>query len=190
MARIRTFLAVELCDEVRRRSAELIKSLRSDGDDIKWVEPHNLHFTLNFLGDVNDTEVHDVCRVAAEAAARVPLFELECAGLGAFPHVGNPRTIWLGVREGAESMCRLQEALTAGLADLGFPPEHRQYKPHLTLGRSRRDGRTRGLSSRLSELAETEAGRCIVEEVVVFSSVLEPTGPVYHALAHAPLADE
>lgn len=189
MSRIRTFLAVEICDEVRRRAAELIGSLRTDGDDIKWIEPHNLHFTLNFLGDVNDNEVHDVCRVAVKAAAQFPLFEMECLGLGAFPHVGNPRTIWLGVGEGSEPMCGLQDVLAEGLSELGFPRENRQFVPHLTLGRSRRGGRTRHLTSRLVELADFAAGRCIVEEVVVFSSILEPTGPLYHALAHAPLAD-
>jgi 2'-5' RNA ligase len=189
MARIRTFLAIEIGDEIRRRAADLIKSLRSDGDDIKWVEPQNLHFTLNFLGDVDDTEVHDVCRVAAQVAEKIPLFELRCVGVGAFPHVGNPRTIWLGVGEGSEAMCNLQEALSVGLADLGFPREHRRYKPHLTMGRARQGGRTRHLTTKLTELAEIEAGVCIVEDVVVFSSVLEQGGPIYHPLAHAPLAD-
>lgn len=189
MARIRTFLAIEVGDEIRRKAADLIKSLRSEGDDIKWVEPHNLHFTLNFLGDVDDTEVHDVCRVTARVAEAIPLFELDCTGVGAFPHVGNPRTIWLGVGRGGEAMRGLQEALSIGLAELGFPREHRQYKPHLTLGRSRRGGRTRHLTSKLVELAEFAAGGCIVEEVVVFSSILEAGGPIYHPLAHAPLAD-
>jgi 2'-5' RNA ligase len=189
MARIRTFLAVEICDEVRRRAADLIKSLRSEGDDIKWGEPRNLHFTLNFLGDVNDADVHDVCQAAARVAAEMPLFEMSCVGVGAFPHVGNPRTIWLGVREGNEAMCRLQEGLAVGMAELGFPREHRQYKPHLTLGRSRRGGRTSHLTRQLTELVEFEAGRCIVEDVVVFSSILEPGGPIYHALSHAELAD-
>ncbi|MEQ8786826.1 MAG: RNA 2',3'-cyclic phosphodiesterase [Pirellulaceae bacterium] len=189
MSRIRTFLALDVGDEIRRRAAQLIKTLRSDGDDIKWVERDNLHITLNFLGDVNDNEVHDVCQVATRAAAALPLFEMECVGVGAFPHVGHPRTIWIGVQQGSEAVCRLQEELAVALTDLGFPHEHRQYKPHLTLGRSRRGGRTRHLTSRLVELGEFQAGRCIIEEVVVYSSILESTGPIYHPLAHVPLAD-
>lgn len=189
MSRIRTFLAIDVGDEIQRRAADLIDTLRRDGDDIKWIERHNLHITLNFLGDVNDNEVHDVCQVASRVAAQLPLFELDCRGVGAFPHVGNPRTIWIGVGEGNDAICRLQEQLAIGLAELGFPREHRQFKPHLTLGRSRQGGRTRHLTSKLVELADFDAGRCIVEEVIVYSSVLEPTGPIYHVLAHAPMAD-
>jgi 2'-5' RNA ligase len=189
MSRIRTFIALDVGDEIRRRSAQLIDQLRSDDDDIKWVLRDNLHITLNFLGDVNDSEVHDVCRVVSRVATELPLFEMECVGVGAFPHVGNPRTIWIGVEQGNQAVCRLQHHLAVALTDLGFPHEHRRYKPHLTLGRSRRGGRTRHLTSRLVELADFQAGRCIVEEVVVYSSILEPTGPLYHALAHVPLAD-
>ena len=37
------------------RALELIRQLQPNAGDVKWVEPHNLHWTLNFLGDVDDT---------------------------------------------------------------------------------------------------------------------------------------
>jgi 2'-5' RNA ligase len=46
---VRTFTAVEITDEVLGRLQELVGVLRRVPADVKWVEPDNLHWTLNFL---------------------------------------------------------------------------------------------------------------------------------------------
>ena len=191
MSRIRTFLAVEVSAEIRRRAGELIKRLRGDGDDVKWVATSNLHLTLNFLGDVDDHRIHEVCQAAGEIAAELAEFEIECAGAGAFPSAQRPRTIWIGVNAGNDELCELQKRLAKRLAGLGYPRENRRYQPHLTLGRLRRGGRSSAELARLVEQhAAFGAGRCSVEEVVVFSSRLERGGPVYEVLSRAPLVEQ
>ncbi|HKD37131.1 MAG TPA: RNA 2',3'-cyclic phosphodiesterase, partial [Pirellulales bacterium] len=140
-------------------------------------------WTMNFLGDVPDPEIPAICTAVAAAAKPFRPFELEVRGVGAFPGVGRPRTIWLGAGEGKEAMRYLHAALERQLAGLGFRPEARRFQPHLTLGR------VRDSSAGLSELAELirkhaefVAGTMTVDEVVVFSSRLEPTGAVHERL--------
>ena len=40
-----------------------------DAPDVRWVAPESMHLTLKFLGDVENTEIHRVCQLAAEAVA-------------------------------------------------------------------------------------------------------------------------
>lgn len=185
---IRTFVAVELSADVRRRAGELIDLLRGASADVKWVEPHNLHLTLKFLDEVPLKDIPQVCNAVAAAATALPPFSLEITGAGAFPNADRPRTIWLGAGQGAAEMSQLHGRLEEALAELGFRKEHRRFQPHLTLGRVRRPGPAlRKLSDLLWQHKDFNAGTLEVAEVVVFSSHLEYTGPVYQALGKATL---
>jgi 2'-5' RNA ligase len=185
---IRTFIAVEIEASIRRAAVKLIDRLRQAGGDVKWVEPENLHLTLKFLGDLGADGVARVCRAVQRAVAGVPPFEIEIRGAGAFPNASRPQTIWLGAGEGEQPMAEVSERVESALEPLGFRRESRPFRTHLTIGRVRRDGgRTAGLGPALDEMAGYEAGRMPVEEVVVFSSQLLRTGPVYEALGRAPL---
>jgi len=185
---IRTFVAVELSEDVRRGAAELIDVLRTASADVKWVEPHNLHLTLKFLDDVPLTQIPQVCTAVARAAAAVEPFLLEVLGAGAFPNADRPRTIWLGTGQGQSQMGQLHASLEEELSALGFRKEHRRFQPHLTLGRVRRPGPAlRRLSDMLWQHRDYKAGTLEVAEVVVFSSRLERTGPIYEALGRSTL---
>jgi 2'-5' RNA ligase len=188
MPPLRTFVAVETPPEIRHRAEALVERLRGAGASVRWSDPASWHWTLNFLGDVPDREVPDVCKAAIAAAATVKPFELEVCGCGAFPAIDRPRTLWLGTGEGRESMISLQGALVSQLAELGFRPEARRYLPHLTLGRLR-DGTTglEELAELLRRYTDFDAGMMWVSEVTLFSSRLERSGAVHTPLGHGPL---
>src|SRR5438034_642211 len=76
MARIRTFIAVDVGAEVRKRAAALQQQLTKTGAEVKWVAPDQMHLTLLFLGDVDELEVLKVCRAVQEVAGREPPFPL------------------------------------------------------------------------------------------------------------------
>ena len=86
MARLRTFIAVEMSPRVLARAADLIDKLRVADAEITWVRPQHMHLTLKFLGDIPDTETPDVCRVVRQVAAEFEPFEIICRGAGAFPN--------------------------------------------------------------------------------------------------------
>ena len=92
------------------------------------------------------------------------------------------------MREGTTALQELQQRIEAALAPFGYPREHRQFRPHLTLGRVRAgQAGLEELGQLLQQAADWEAGCVAVDEVVVFGSVLQRDGPRYDTLARAPL---
>ena len=187
---VRTFTAVEITDEILGRLQDLIDLLRPVDADVKWIAPDNLHWTLNFLGEVDLREIPDVCKAVIQAAAQFEPFEVETFGLGAFPTLERPRTIWVGVREGQQQMIALQDELSSRLAKLGYRPEHRRFQPHLTIGRVRSRRGVVELTRMLKEHAEFDVGAMYVPEVVVFSSTLESSGAIYQPLGRGKLGEK
>ncbi len=183
MSTIRTFVAIEIPEEIRRRAASLIERLQATPAKVRWTDVGTIHWTMNFLGDVPDTEIPAICAEVAAAAKPFRPFDVEVRGVGAFPSAGRPRTIWLGAGEGNEALRYLHAALERHLETLGFRPEARRFQPHLTLGRVR-DSSTglRELAELVRSHADFSAGTMAVDEVVVFSSRLERTGAVHERL--------
>lgn len=184
----RTFIAVEMDESVLGSASRLIGDLAKSQADVKWVEPGNLHLTLKFLGEVPLEEIHAVCKAVGRAASGIEPFRLDLVGIGAFPNISRPRTLWLGADEGQLAMAALQQSVEHGLKKLGYRPEGRKFKTHLTLGRVRRAGPgIARLAELLAQHVSFQAGATVVEKVTVFASELTPEGPVYSVLSRAPL---
>lgn len=186
---LRTFVAVEISKPIRARAAELIAALSGTIADVKWVETHNLHLTLKFLGEVHEREIAEVCHAVAQGAARVKPFELEVRGAGAFPTAARPRTVWLGAGIGADPMVVLHDRVEAALANLGYREEHRRFQTHLTIGRVRGTGPSiADLGQLVLQHADFIAGTMTVQKVTVFCSTLTSEGPVYEVVGSAQLS--
>lgn len=185
MARIRTFIAVDVDSSVRRKAAELTSRLRAAEGKITWVAPQQMHLTVKFLGEVPDTKLPKVCSAVEAACRTLAPFAIECRGAGAFPDRDRPRTLWIGVTEGVAELRALHDALEDQLAPFGFPKEGRGFKPHLTIGRVRQPGA--GLAELLAANEAFVAGGCEIGEAVVYASFLDRAGPTYEVLGSASL---
>jgi len=188
MQPLRTFIAVTASPTVRAAARKVVQLLTPVAHDVRWVADANLHWTLQFLGDVDTLEIPAVCSAVSQAVREMPTFELEVRGAGAFPAADRPRTLWLGAGTGAQSMVALQSGIQRQLDRLGYRGESRRYVPHLTLGRAGGKSPPRSLMRELASLADYDAGTMLVGEVTVFSSKRQAEGPVYDVLAHASLA--
>jgi RNA 2',3'-cyclic 3'-phosphodiesterase len=185
----RLFVALEPTDAVRRRLGAIAQDLRRTAgraaDDVRWVQPENVHLTLQFLGAVPDARVGDVAEAVRGAAAGSRALSLEVKGAGGFPNARRPRVVWVGLAGDVEPLAALVADLGRRLAPLGFPPEDRSYAPHLTLGRAR-DGRgAPGLAGALAQAAQAEGVTWRAAELVLFESHLSPRGPRYEAILRA-----
>jgi len=134
---------------------------------------------------VEETRLADVV-AALPHVATVSAFEVEIRGLGAFPNPGRPRVLWAGA-PGSPAFTRLAEGVDRALVALGFPPEGREFTPHVTLGRVREPRRNDALTEALEAAAARSFGTLQVQRVSLMRSDLSPSGARYTELAPVPL---
>ncbi|MFI0241553.1 RNA 2',3'-cyclic phosphodiesterase [Streptomyces sp. NPDC016845] len=103
------------------------------GDGLRWAGRPGWHLTLAFYGDVPETTVPELRERLARAAARTEAFDLALRGGGQF----GGRTLWTGVHGRTDELRLLADRAEAAGRKAGLPGEHRRYRPHLTLARSR-----------------------------------------------------
>jgi len=188
MARLRTFLALDPGSALRDRLASLQEKLANVASGVKWVETENVHLTLLFLGDVDDRDLMKVCRAADRVAERHAPLTLSLEGVGCFPNMRRPRTIWAGIGMGAAEVRQLYEDLSATFEEQGlYRPEDRAFSPHVTLGRINKDADGEALSRELAKYEKWRGGEVAIPEVLVLSSDLTPKGPVYTTLGRGKL---
>ena len=185
--RVRTFIAIELPEQVKALLARLQERLRRTGNDaVKWVDPQGIHLTLRFLGEIPASHLPDIERALMQAAQRSEPFWLETDGVGAFPSIGRPRVIWVAVQGDVAALQRLKMAVDEALRPLRFPPEDRPFSPHLTLGRVRPSAspqEIRGLAALLRSTSWEERATFEAHAVSLMRSDLAPRGAIYTPLA-------
>jgi 2'-5' RNA ligase len=172
---VRAFIAIRCPDELRVGLLEAQKRIKPFGD-MKLVEPENLHMTLKFLGEVEESRLEKVI-AALGFLSQKQKFTMDLRGIGVFPNPAYVRVVWAGVDEGAKETGHLSREVDDALHALGFPREER-FHPHFTLARVRSIDKEKMRKF----LAESEAagfGSFTVGSVDLMESKLEHKGPVY-----------
>ena len=179
---IRSFLAIELPKPILRKIEEVQGDLRSTRADVRWVNPEKIHLTLKFFKNIEESRIEPIFKSIEEPIRNTLPFSLEVRGVGAFPHLRNPRVIWMGLVDGREVLVSFQKQIETQLEKIGFQPEDRPFHPHLTLGRMKSSRGKEELVGRMERHKEEEFGDFQVERVILFKSDLKPSGPIYTLL--------
>jgi len=179
---IRSFLAIELPEPILRRIGEVQGGLRSSHAEVRWTNPEKIHLTLKFFGNIEESRVDPIFESIRKPIWTTLPFSLKVRGVGAFPHLRNPRVIWIGLVDEREALTSLQKQIETDLEKIGFHPEDRPFRPHLTLGRMKSSRGKEELVERMEKYREEEFGDFRVERVVLFKSDLRPSGPIYTSL--------
>ena len=187
MEGLRSFIALEVPQPLRAKLDEVQRELKRADADVRWVRPESIHLTLKFLGSVTGEELEKLAGVIAPIVSLWMPFEVRLYGLGCFPSSRNPRIVWVGIEPGGVEASSLQKAVENQAADVGFPPETRPFKPHLTLGRVRSSRGKGSLAQAVENHRDVEIGSFRVNEVYLFKSELKPSGAVYTKLQTFPM---
>ena len=187
---VRLFVACEVPDDVKRDISEVIESLRSRSNNaVRWIKPDGVHVTLKFLGEVPVKKLPAVKLAIQEAVVGHSPFELEFSNIGTFGGREGLRLMWVGVAGDVLRLEALVRAVNAALAVVGFEPERRPFRPHLTLGRVRDEVPTRQRAE-----IEVEVGKTVVPvtswrtaQVSLMRSRFTSQGASYEVLATFPL---
>ncbi|KPK96671.1 MAG: hypothetical protein AMJ95_12915 [Omnitrophica WOR_2 bacterium SM23_72] len=179
---MRTFIAIELPEEVRESLARLQDRLKQSQADVKWVQPHNIHLTLKFLGEINEEQLAKITRVLDEVGLSKKSFQMSLSTVGAFPKMNFPRVIWVGVEKGESETKEIARALEEGVSIFGIPKEKRPFSSHITIGRVRSNLCKDKLINDLTKIGSLEGKEFAVTKLTLFKSTLTPKGPAYEVL--------
>ena len=177
---MRLFIAVDVEDPVILSRLESVRdAVMARGGRFKPVEAQNMHFTLRFLGEVDERLVDEIYE--AMRKVRFNAFKARLKGLGAFPSLSRPRVIWVGVEEGYEELRDIRIQLDSGLRRMGFKPEKEEFVPHVTLLRVK-SRIPPGTARILAEYSDYDFGVMEVRSIRLKQSILTPRGPIYRTL--------
>lgn len=187
MKSVRLFIAAAVSDPTRKNLKNVQDILVRSDAHVKWVEMKNVHVTLKFLGDTKLKDIGIVEDIMAEAAEQAAPFAMELRGLGVFPPKGAPRVVFAGITSGQKQLERIYRVLNDRLIDLNIRREHRDYRPHLTLGRVKSAHDVDGMMALVEENKDTFFGEDFVDEILLVVSDLTPAGPEYNVIGRVPL---
>ncbi|MBK9374543.1 MAG: RNA 2',3'-cyclic phosphodiesterase [Holophagales bacterium] len=186
---IRAFVAVPVEDPVVKRRLAGARSLVPPLPGLRWIPESQLHFTLKFLGEIEEervaaakaaTSAAIVAIAAARAVTESPVpaapFRLGLEGLGAFPSRGSARVLWAGCGDGADALSALASAVEEAFTAAGFRREERPFSPHLTLARVKDPDTGRRLARALETVPPEPFGVVSVSSLVLFRSELTSRG--------------
>ena len=187
----RIFLGIPISEEIRDKIKDFQTEL-SQFVGLKLVPPENLHFTLKFLGEVEEDKISEI-RDSLHQVDWGNKFDLVVKMMGVFSNENYIKVIWLGVEDDSQLKSLFQKVED----QLGkqFPQDF-EFTAHLTLARVKfvEDNKTTSrfklsyseskqkLLDFLERNKEVEVGESEVNKVILYESVLGTAGPEYSVL--------
>jgi 2'-5' RNA ligase len=184
---VRLFVAINLPPSERQAIHRATAPLRDAAQAVTWVAPECIHLTMKFLGEQPPETVMRLREALGPVGRRFSPLRLDVGGLGAFPHLRDPKIFWMGI--GSDPKLELlHHDLEVACEALGHEVDARAFRPHLTLGRVKRKVSAEQ-AGKLARLATGVQYRSAIEarSLDVMQSELSSNGPRYTVLAAVPL---
>lgn len=185
MQMIRAFVALDIPPTVKNELDKLISALGQSRPAVTWVKAARVHLTIKFLGNVHPEKIDGIKTALQDVSSRCAPFRLQPTGCGAFPSLKQMRVIWAGLKGDQEPLSALHTNVERALTSLGFPPEGRPFRAHLTLGRVKGPRELNSLQKALLAHQNFQAEAFDATELVLYKSDLRPEGPLYTPLFRA-----
>ena len=183
---MRSFISIELPEEIKGKIAESIKDFKKTESDVKWVNKENLHITLKFLGEVDDQKTENLVQLTTKAVSGLGSFKVNFKGLGTFPVGKKPRIIWVGTDRGGDKLCILAKNLEEIFSKEGYRKEERRFNSHITIGRVKDKGRGK-LAEKIEAQKGSEFGQVHIDHINIMKSTLTQSGSIYKKIMEVKL---
>lgn len=187
---LRWFLAVPLADPGLAAAQRLQVGLRERVEGVRWARPETLHLTVHFFGAIDEERSAAALEVVQPIATQIAPFDVLLDQLGAFPHRGTPRVLWIGPAADVAPLTALALECRGALAIAGFDVDTRRYHAHCTLGRPRvpwSETAARAWESSVAVAADQTEVRFVARRLVLYESRSAPGGAVYTEHSVLPL---
>jgi len=169
---MRLFVAIPLAAPVVEELSAIRTQLQSSGDGLRWTTAESWHITLQFLGNTDQTQY--ACAAERLRGVRSVAVEIALKELDFFDRAG---VFFAGVQMNQE-LTMLQQRVSAATKLCGFEAEDRAFHPHITLARSKGDGKRDGLIALRSKLhGQTRFTRYMAGDFILYESFLGSGSP-------------
>lgn len=178
-------MAIDIPEEAKPGISRIIRPLKTEFGNVRWVKNENLHITVKFFGRLEAAAAEKLIAVISASVSNFGAFTFSLQGLGFFGRSEYPRVIWLGIGEGREKIEVLNGIIKESAAEYTDLRDEDNFSPHLTLGRCGK--RAPGFSSALAGSAKTPVAFVDCKMLIFYSGKLTGEGPVYEKLAEIKL---
>ena len=168
----RLFIGARISVDFTRELEDYCLLHRDKFPGARWVEPTNYHVTLRFLGWTKNalhTAIYDKVEQGIKDTKR---FGLSLGALDAFPEVTEASAVFASVGKGTAELGALAQKLETVLVDLGFSPDKRSFRPHVTVARLSPSADISSLLQKLPLFSPQNSKTSEVFEITMFESVL------------------
>jgi len=170
---IRLFVGLDLPPDLAQR----LTAFSCGVPGARWVEPRNLHLTLRFAGEIDETTAEELDAELGRIAH--PAFSLTLTGLGLFGSRKRAHALWRGV-EHSDALDLLARRVEAAAIRAGLAPEPRRFVPHITLARLAAEATPERVQRWLETVPPPET--LTVDRFTLFQSRLGQKGSEYDRL--------
>ena len=179
MSQFRGFIAVDI--DVFSKLLEFEKEIKETGANVKLVEPENVHITLKFLGDTDESRIDEIDKIMKDAVKEIDPFNIQLEGAGVFPNQNYIKVIWMGIKQG-EPIGLIARKIDEPLSKMGFKKEKRGFSPHLTIARVKSAKGKDGILHVIEKYRDVQFVDIRVDSIKLKKSDLTPKGPIYTTL--------
>ncbi|ABX13677.1 RNA 2',3'-cyclic phosphodiesterase [Nitrosopumilus maritimus] len=173
---MRTFVAIEISEnDIKKSIKDFQNKLQINA---KPINSDQLHFTLQFLGEISEEQVQKV--IESLQTIKFSEFTINLKGIGAFPKPKFPRVIWIGTdEEGGKNLIELAKKVENVLKPLGLVSD-KPFKPHITIFRIKK--KIGDMTEELNKQKFMDFGMQKISRIMLKKSELTSDGPIYSNL--------
>ncbi len=171
---MRTFLALEIPEDVVTYLRTCVDRLAKRTTDVRWVRNEGIHITVKFLGEIEESLAKRMEGLLLPIGGLFGPIRARLGALDAFPSLKSARVIVVRLKEGGEEMEAVFSEVEERLAGIDIEREKRGLTPHITLGRRRIPKPFPN-----GDPMPVEGREFVVENLVLFQSTLTPGGAIY-----------
>ena len=179
MNKFRGFISIDI--DSFQKIQEFERDIKDTGANVKLVEPENIHLTLKFLGDTDESLIDRIEEIMKYSVKDVEPFEIQLIGSGVFPNERYIKVMWIGIKN-SENIGKIASLIDEKISTLGFEKEKRKFSAHLTIARVKNAKNKEKLLNIIEKYRDIEFAKIKVDTIKLKKSTLTPKGPIYTTL--------
>ena len=175
----RLFVGIPVSEQVKLNLKLFVEKLTATGAVLNFVSIENLHFTVKFLGNVDEDKIEEIKWKLKAVLKNKSKFKVQLKEVGVFPSWQMINVIWVGT-DSSELTSIIKETNKA-LTEIR-PEEFSKAVAHLTVARVKSRQNKKKLQEVLQRFKNDNFGEMVIDKVVLYESKLTKKGLIYHPL--------